>query len=236
VPAPSKFEMEMYRVKLLMQRLGLTVNEYEAPNSKASGGESGADVVVVCDGCRIGIQVTDLDTGEELGQARKAETRLARDAASRGSTYGTFAQNDPGKVVAAIERNISRKARMSFAGFDEFWLLLCCGVPEFGAIAATFVMTPWLDTGSLDNATLDKLARSKYSRAFIHAILGAEEKALYQWERSGGWSKSTLPVPPEEQGPDFWQWKNDPELLSDPEGWRKREVERVLAELRNKST
>src|SRR6202035_4007276 len=31
-------------------------------------------------------------------------------------------------------------------------------------------MTPWLDTGSLDNATLDKLARSKYSRAFIHAI------------------------------------------------------------------
>jgi hypothetical protein len=130
-------------------------------------------------------------------QARKAETRLARDAASRGSTYGTFAQNDPGKVVVAIERNISRKARMSFAGFDEFWLLLCCGVPEFGAIAATFVMTPWLDTGSLDNATLDKLARSKYSRAFIHAILGAEEKALYQWERGGGWSKSTLLVPPE---------------------------------------
>ena len=86
---------------------------------------------------------------------------------------------------------------MSFAGFDEFWLLLCCGVPEFGAIAATFVMTPWLDTGSLDNATLDKLARSKYSRAFIHAILGAEEKALYQWERGGGWSKSTLLVPPE---------------------------------------
>ena len=228
--------MEMYRVALLMQRLGLAVDEYEAPNSKVSGGESGADVVVVCDGCRIGIQVTDLDTGEEFGQARKAETRLARDATSRGSTYGTFAQNDPGKVVVAIERNISRKARMSFAGFDEFWLLLCCGVPEFGAIAATFVMTPWLDTGSLDNATLDKLARSKYSRAFIHAILGAEEKALYQWERGGGWSKSMLPVPPEEQGPDFWQWENDPELLSDPEGWRKREVERVLAELRNKST
>jgi hypothetical protein len=39
VPVPSTFEMEMYRVKLLMQRLGLTVNEYEAPNSKVSGGE-----------------------------------------------------------------------------------------------------------------------------------------------------------------------------------------------------
>jgi hypothetical protein len=236
---PSKFEMEMYRVALLMQRLGLAVDEYEAPNSKVSGGESGADVVVVCDGCRIGIQVTDLDTGEEPGQARKAETHLARDATSRGSTYGTFAQNDPGKLVAAIERSISRKALMSFAGFDEFWLLLCCGVPEFGAIAATFVMTSLLDTGSLDNATLDKLARSKYSRAFIHAILGAEEKALYHWEHGGGWSKSTMPVPPEEQRPDFWHYKNprnEPELHSDPLGWQEREVKRVLAELRNKST
>jgi hypothetical protein len=35
-----------------MQRLGLAVDEYEAPNSKASGGESGADVVVVGNGCR----------------------------------------------------------------------------------------------------------------------------------------------------------------------------------------
>jgi hypothetical protein len=228
--------MEIYRVALLMQRLGLTVNEYEAPKSKASGGESGADVVLVCDECRIGIQVSDLDTGEERGQARKAETRRARDATSRGSTYGTFAQNDLGKVVAAIERSISRKARMSFAGFDKFWLLLCSGVPDFGAIAATFVMTPWLDTGSLDNATLDQLARSKYSRAFIHAILGPEEQALYQWERGGHWSKSTLPVPPEQQAPDFWQYKNDPELLADPEGWCKREVERVLIELRRERT
>ena len=67
-----------------MQRLGLAADEYEAPNSKASGGDSGADVVVVCNGCRIGIQVTDLDTGEELGQSRKAETRLARDDRETG--------------------------------------------------------------------------------------------------------------------------------------------------------
>ena len=30
------------------------------------------------------------------------------------------------------------------------------------------------------------------------------------------------------QGPDFWQYKNDPELLSDPEGWCKREIEKIL--------
>jgi hypothetical protein len=89
--------MEKGRVALLIQRLGLVVDEYEDPNGKGRADESGADVVVVCNGSRIGIQVTDVDTGEELGQARKAEKRLARDAASRGSTYGTFAQNDQGR-------------------------------------------------------------------------------------------------------------------------------------------
>jgi hypothetical protein len=233
---PSEFELEQPRVALLMQRLGRKVDEYENPNIPGGGGQSGADVVVVCNRRRIGIQVTDLDTGEELGQARRAEKRLEQDAARRGTTYAMFAQNDPNKVVAAIERSISRKARMSFAGFEEFWLLLCCGVPERGALVSTFVMTPWLGVDALNATTLDKLSGSKYSQAFIHAILGPEEQALYQWGRGGHWSKSTLPVPPEQQVPDFWQYKNDPELLSDPEGWCKREVERVLAELRSNPT
>lgn len=192
----SKFEKEKYCVAPLMRRIGRTVDEYENPNDKTrSGDQSGADVVAVCGGRRIGVQVTDLDTGEEVGQARRAETRLKRDAASRDSTYLAWGQNDPGKVVAAIERSITRKARMSFAGFDEFWLLLCCGVTERGAIASTFVMTPWLDPAEIDRVTLDKLSGSKYSRVFIHAIFGVEEKALYQWERGGCWSKSTVPAP-----------------------------------------
>jgi hypothetical protein len=216
-----------------MRRIGLIVDGYEDSNDKARADESGADVVAVCGNCRIGIQVTDLDTGEKLGQARRAETRRARDAASRDSTYWAWGQNDPSKVVAAIEQSITRKARMSFAGFHEFWLLLCCGVPEMGAIASTSVMTPWVDTAALDRATLDKLASSKYSRAFIYSIAGVEEQALYQWDRGGCWSKSTVPVPPEQQGPDFWQYKsseNKPELHSDPVGWCKREAGRVVAE------
>ena len=31
-----------------------------------------------------------------------------------------------------------------------------------------------------------------------------------------------------EQGPDFWQYKNGPELLSDPERWSKQEIEKIL--------
>jgi hypothetical protein len=233
VPVPS-FEKEKYYVALLMQRIGQIVDKYENPNDTARADESGADVVAVCGGLRIGVQVTDLDTGAERGQARRAETRFARDAASRDSIYLEWGQNDTRKVVAAIEWSITRKARMSFAGFDKFWLLLCCGVPEWGATASTFVMTPWLDIAELNHVTLDKLAGSKYSRAFIHATLGAEEQALYQWERRGQWSKSTLPVPPEMHGPDFFQYRDDAELLSDREGWCKHELERVLKEYANK--
>jgi hypothetical protein len=228
----ASFEKEKGRVMLLMQRLGLTPAEYRDPSARGAG-ETGADVVVDIAGRRIGIQVTDLDTGEVAGTARSAETKRALEAVARGSTYNTWAQNDPGKIMDAIVRSLTRKARMSFAGFDEFWLLICAGVPEWGAIGATSVMTPWLTTDALDAATLQILAASKYSRAFIHAVLGVEEKALYQWHRGASWSKSTLELPPEQRAPDFWDYKNDPDLVNDPIGWRERKIKRVLAELRS---
>src|SRR5271165_600570 len=152
----ASFEKEKGRVVLLMQRLGTAPDEYRDPNTTAAG-ETGADVVAVIGGRCIGIQVTDLDTGEAAGTARAAETKLARDAAKRGSTYGTWAQNDTGKIIDAIVRSLARKARMSFAGFDEFWLLMCAGVPELGAIGAASVITPWLTTDALDAATLQSL-------------------------------------------------------------------------------
>jgi hypothetical protein len=227
----ASFEKEKGRVMLLMQRLGITPDEYRDPNTTTAG-ETGADVVALIGGCRIGIQVTDLDTGEAAGTARAAETKLWRDAAKRGSIYGTWAQNDTGKIIDAIARSLSRKARMSFADFDEFWLLMCAGVPQLGAIGATSVMTSWLTTDALDAATLQSLSASKYTRAFIQAILGVEEKALYQWHRDAEWSKSTMPLSPAERGPDFWEYRNDPDLVNDPRGWRDREIRRVLAELR----
>ena len=79
----SKFEMEKGRVALLMRRLEQAVDGYEDPNhDRGSVGESGADVVVVSNGRRIGVQVTDLDTGSTPGQARAAEAKLARYAES----------------------------------------------------------------------------------------------------------------------------------------------------------
>jgi hypothetical protein len=228
----ASFEKEKGRVMLLMQRLDLAPDEYRDP-SAGGAGETGADVVAVFGNRRIGIQVTDLDTGDEPGSARKEESGLFRAAEARnGGTYGTWAQNDPSRVMAAIVRSLTRKSRMSCAGFNEFWLLMCAGVPELGAIGATFVITPWLTTDALDAETLQILAASKYSRAFIHIVLGVEEKAVYQWQCGAGWSKSTIELPRSQRARDFWDYKNDPDLLSDPIGWRKREIKRVLAELR----
>jgi hypothetical protein len=228
----ASFEKEKGRVMLFMQRLDLAPDEYRDPSADRAG-ETGADVVAVFGNRRIGIQVSDLDTGGVPGSARREESGLFRAAEARGgATYGTWAQNDPSRVMAAIVRSITRKSRMSCAGFDEFWLLMCAGVPELGAIGATFVMTPWLTTEALDAETLQILVASKYSRAFIHVVLGVEEKAIYQWYRGTGWSKSTIELPPSQRARDFWDYKNDPDLLNDPIGRREREIKRVLAELR----
>src|SRR5271155_477003 len=99
----ASFEKEKGQVVLLMQRLGMGPDEYRDPNTTRAG-ETGADVIAIIDGHRIGIQVTDLDTGETVGTARAAEAKLARDAAARGSTYGAWAQNDAGRLMAAIVR------------------------------------------------------------------------------------------------------------------------------------
>jgi len=119
----TKFDTEKARAALLLERLGITPEAYHDPNSGGAQ-ESGADVVAVIDGRRIGIQVTDIDTGAVRGQARAAERRLAREAEAADTTYGTWAQNDLAVIVASIAHTIQRKARMSFAGFDEFWLLM----------------------------------------------------------------------------------------------------------------
>jgi hypothetical protein len=233
---PSKFERERSQVVLLMRRLGLAPTEYQDPQAGGHArDETGADVVALIDGRRVGIQVTDVDTGDLPGEARAAESKLARDAESRDSAYTTSAQNQPDRMIAAIANQVSRKSRISCAGFNDFWLLVCCGIPHFGALASTFVLTPWLDTGRLDAATARSLSASKYSQAFIHVALGLEEQALYQWRRGGSWSKSTLAIPSQDQGPSFWDCRRNADLFRDPDGWRDREAKRFFAERREDS-
>jgi hypothetical protein len=51
-------------------------------------------------------------------------------------------------------------------------------------------------------------------------------------EIGGLWSKSTLPVPPEDRGPSFWDYRSDPKLFRDPDEWCEREIAHFFAERR----
>ena len=87
-----------------MRRRALSVERYIDPNQEAHD-ETGADVIAVVDGRRIGIQVTELDTGGIPGQARGAEKASWREAQGNGQgTYAAWARNDPSKLVNAIAR------------------------------------------------------------------------------------------------------------------------------------
>jgi hypothetical protein len=217
-----------------MRQLRLVPTEYRDPQAGGHArDETGADVVALIDGRRVGIQVTDLDTGDVPGEARAAEAKLARDAERRGSTYATWLQNRPDRITTAAARSVSRKSRMSFAGFDEFWMLICCGVPQFGAIASTFAMA--LDIEKLDAATAQSLSASNYTLAFIHCVFGLEGQELYQWRRGGSWSKLALAVSPEDRS--LWQYlpSDHPDLFRNPDDWCDREVKRFFAERREDS-
>ena len=204
----NPFPREAGLVDLLMKRLGVAVAiPYINPNEIA-GHETGIDVMAVTADQRIGIQVTELDTGRARGHARAAEKKLAQDARGDGlSTYGTWAQNNFSAVLAALSHAIERKTEISrrhdFDGIDEVWLLISCGIPELESVASTCIMTTRLDVADLSQVTSDMLMNSKYDRVFLHSILGVE-KAVYQWTLQDGWEKDVQEEPTECRGPSFW--------------------------------
>jgi hypothetical protein len=228
-----KYKRESDLVRFLMQRLGIEVSKYHDPNAE-EGQETGVDVIAVTATCNIGLQVTELDTGSVPGQSRGKEKIAAREAENQcGGVYFSWAQNDQAKVLEAIVRTISRKSVMTpVAKVDEVWLLISCGVPELGAVVSTFIMTSWVDVAALNTATLSQLSKSKYSRVFLHAVLGVN-RDLYQWSPSlGSWEKTTQLNTPGTQGPFPLDVIKDKEWLEDPEGKCAGEVEKLLREIR----
>jgi hypothetical protein len=202
----DKFAREKDLVDLLMQRLDLAVSRYSDPNDQPNV-ETGVDVVADTALGRLGIQVTEFDTGSKPGAARAAEKAASRKGEEEhGGVYGGWAQNDLSSVLKAIRRRIERKAVAStIPGFDEVWLLISCGVPEPGSVVSTFAVTTSLTTKDLDAATT-ALSNSKYRRVFLHSILGTEH-ALYHWQPNFGWTKNVQGEPTEMRGPSFWDFQ-----------------------------
>jgi hypothetical protein len=226
-----KFAREKGLVELLMRRRGLSVDQYIDPQQEAND-ETGADVIAVIEGRRIGIQVTELDNGEKPGRARAAEKLSWREAQSGQGTYAAWAQNDPSKLVSAIARAIASKVQ-HIVGCDEAWLLVSASVPEPGSLLSTFIITPWLALDALGTATSDHLAKCKYNYAFLHAIV-SEEQALYCWAPGSSWEKLTV-QDSNNEGRGFFDLRDRPsefqEWITDTDGKKDGEVEKVLREL-----
>ena len=221
----ADFNIEKARAERLMQRLGVVVSDYQNPNTKTY--ESGADVLAIVDGTRIGIQVTDLDTGPQRGQMRAEEKRLS----TGGGAYAMWAQNDPAKMCAAVAEAVARKVaianRHTFAEFDEVWLLVSALVPD--APVSTAILPDWLTADALTQATGAKLTASKYKRAYLHPGLHSE-RALYQWSAEAGWTLHTIPLDPSERTPWITDILGDEKWTSDPHGMANKIIKEILGE------
>jgi hypothetical protein len=230
----DQFAHEAPLATRLLDRLRITP---DAPLTNPNlNGESGADVLAIVGGKRIGIQVTQIDNGYSLPSVTDApimgrgpEKRLAREC----QIYAGFAENDSAKVVANIAAAIGRKALHRVTGFDELWLLVVAGVPETGSVISTFVLSTHLSPTHLDAETGHDLMQSSYNRMFLLPVLSVE-RALFQWAKpSGPWLVDVEPdAAPSLSFDQLMARAHEAVLSGDLDAWTDREVQNVLAEMR----
>jgi len=188
----TKFERETSFVLHLAGRLGLGITRNDISDPNTSDSETGLDAIMrLPDGLRVGVQVTEIDPFPNPGKARALEKKVA--GQNTNAVYCDWAQNDLQIVLDSLKRAIQRKIAIAephpFEQVDTVWLLACAGIPEHGAVASTFLMTPWLSAIDMNRATDDDLQQSKYDRCFLLPILGAEQ-VQYTWTKHVGWKKS----------------------------------------------
>jgi hypothetical protein len=191
----TKFERERYCVEQLARHLGLP-DDLECQDPLVEGHETGADVVILPGDRRVGIQVTEYDGAEAVpglkpGQMRAAEKLLIRDAGSGGGVYVGWGSPHFGTAFPArIAVKVEKCKLYNFLEYDEIWLLISANVPGVGS--STYVPHRHISPGDLNYDTNDILTNSRYTKAFLHVIMG---DALFGWGRPNGWQsipRSTL--------------------------------------------
>jgi hypothetical protein len=137
---PSKFQIESEIVDRFLRTPGYTNFSLHDPNVPPAA-ETGADVLVILDGKRYGVQVTVLHTDEGLDPSRKGSELRRQEAAFKNSTRSYAAWGIP-NPMAALKYRIAGKCQKTYppSGFDEVVLLVVAGVPQLGAITSTLVL------------------------------------------------------------------------------------------------
>jgi hypothetical protein len=185
----TKFHEEKEIVERLLRLLGCRNFSLHDPNAQP-GAETGADVLVVLDGKRYGVQVTLLHTDEGLSSSQKGSELRRQEARFKNNTQPYAAWGNP-RPMPALQYRIAEKCKKSYppGNFDEVVLLLVSGLPQMGAIASTIVLDLALSADKMNVELSPILEHSRYDCAYLFNMLGIGGPSVYEWQRQTGWRR-----------------------------------------------
>lgn len=145
------------------------------------------DVVAIIDGHRIGIEVTEFHSDEQLGNSgsrlRAEETQKAKQAA--GHPYSMWVEPKPlPGILARVADKIKRSTKYDSSQYSELWLLISSQLPILGALATTYAFLPFVDIEDLNKATHNLLTASPFSAVHLHLVM---DHSLFSWSRENQW-------------------------------------------------
>lgn len=174
----AKFQEESALTERLTNALSLPSCNFTDPHEGGKP-ESGIDVIASVGGQLYGVQVTvPGDRAEEakIAKAANADSDEVYFMWANANSHISYKQ-----FAAAIERKAAIAERHDFTAFDETWLLMVAGLPKLPGAVST-LLPPWFDAAELTTWTRKALARVKYDRVYIHALLDVQPRLL-MWTR-----------------------------------------------------
>jgi hypothetical protein len=145
------------------------------------------DVLTQIGNLRVGIEVTQFHGDEEPNKKgsvlRATEERSARQAPNQSYAMN-FPINPNPALVARVTDKIALAAAYDKARYDQLWLLIASGIPQLGAVAATFAVSEFVDIKQLNASTHALLSDSPFSAAYIQVHL---RRALFRWSPHEKW-------------------------------------------------
>ena len=161
------------------------------PHAQLQAGDR-PDVVAIIDDKRIGIEETKFHGDEQSGTSgsslRAEEAQKSKEAA--GHSYSMWGVADPlPAIVARIEDKIQRATKYDASRYSELWLLISSQLPMPGAVAATFIIQPFVNVSRLNETTHGLLTASPFSAAHLHLAM---THGLFSWSRENKWHASQV--------------------------------------------
>jgi hypothetical protein len=187
---PSKFQLERDIVDRFVRELGYTHFSVSDPNAGQKT-DTGADVLLQLDGRRYGIQVTIYHSDEGSNPTQRGSALRRQEAAYRGWSTAYAMSSRPSPWSGLVHRLQAKCGkRYSLTLFDELVLLVAASVPQWAAVASTFLWDRAIDVSMMNAVLSPILSTSQYSSAYLYNMMGVGGASFYEWSKeSGVWRK-----------------------------------------------